>query len=170
MLLAEWDLTEIPHILHWPCQAYGHKEHAASCFWPSILHVKIIIKACKTTRVECFQKPSLPSVISNSQQLLSLFFPSLFTIRLGKKKSTFKKILKTENSKATSGNWEALCCYQSQLVLGRLPKGTKFSLQQGPVSADPLWMSQVSHAINSISAICLCLDISEQLLGSSTNF
>jgi hypothetical protein len=46
--------------------------------------VKVIVKACKTSCIEQVQIPNLPSVISNSQQLLSLFFPSLFMIALEK--------------------------------------------------------------------------------------
>lgn len=72
-----------------------------------------------------------------------------------RKKSTFKKILKTENGEATSGKREAACCYRPQLIfLGACPEGLNslyskkwFQLTRCEC---PKWVT----AVNSISAIC----------------
>ena len=118
--------------------------------------MKVIVKACKTSCIEHVQIPNLPSVISNSQQLLSLFFPSLFMIALEKNPPLKKKkIVKTENSKATSGNEETRCHYQAQLIfLGSCPMGLNSLSSRGWFQLTcceyPKWVT----AVNSMSAIC----------------
>lgn len=142
--LDERHLAEIPPILHWSGQTCWHDTNSASCCWPIILYVKLIIKACKTTCVEHFQIPNLSLLFQTVNSCTAC--SSHHGHDCVRKKSTFKKIVKTENSRATNGNEEALSSYQPQLVfLGACPTGTKFPLRQGAVSADLLWMSQVSH-------------------------
>lgn len=74
-----------------------------------------------------------------------------------RKKSTFKKkkIVKTENSKATSGNEETRCHYQAQLIfLGSCPMGLNSLSSRGWFQLTcceyPKWVT----AVNSMSAIC----------------
>lgn len=63
--------------------------------------------------------------------------------------------MKTENRKATSGNWEALCCYHPQLIfLGFCPMGLNSLHSKGWFQLTccecPKWVT----AVNSINAIC----------------
>lgn len=143
MFLDEWNLSEIPQIWHLPREAYWHEEGSASCFWPIILLVKVILKARKTARAEHFQKPSPPCYSKQSTAAR----PALpITAHDGVRKHPPWKTswkLRTAERRVARPRHGAVSA--SARIPGRWPEGTEFSLQQGTASADPLRMARVSH-------------------------